>query len=182
MSFIQQILMGIIAGGIIIYCIGIRIYRLIFGQSINVDNIDNGNDIIKKDKTDDMKIIKKKKKKKNKKKEEFMKMINSLSTMNEIDSDDDNNNNNDMNHIELKKKFEAMIDSDKLKEKYKTFYAFKVAGFDDSVIPSYNGDVNHGNKSVTMEDMINFMMEQHAALKRDPELKHEMKRYLSQFR
>eukprot|EP01084_Bolivina_argentea_P068103 123946_1 len=120
---------------------------------------------------------KKKKKSKQQKKEEFMKMLSSFSqfTGNTNDNDDDDDDKQFVfNEKETREEYRKLIEPEKLKKKYITYYSFKIHGYNDNEIPPFEGDVNIGEENITMDEMIDSMVNAKRMTIRDPELKHEM--------
>lgn len=126
-------------------------------------------------------IKKKKKKKMSEKKREFMKMLESLTGNNDED-ESDSEHKSSFNEETVRKQFRQMIDSNKLKRKYVTFYSFKALGYCDKDIPPFEGDESFGEEQVSMNEMIDSMIMTKKMLIRDPELKREMNKKIMSYK
>eukprot|EP01084_Bolivina_argentea_P313568 543010_1 len=114
---------------------------------------------------------KKKKKKRNAAQEEFIKMMSAFSNLPTNDNDE---KEVIIDENKLREEYSKMIDRNKLKNKYMTYYSFKLLGYNDNDIPPYSGNVYIGEQPVTMNEMINNMIQTKRALIRDPDLKNEL--------
>lgn len=127
---------------------------------------------------------KKKKKTKAEKKQEFMKMLSSFSNLTQQTNDNDDEKDGQMviDDKQLRIEYEQMIDENKLKRKFITYYSFKILGYDDNEIPPFEGDMNYGEQRITKNEMIDSMIMTKRMIVRDPELKHEMDKKIMRYK
>lgn len=111
-----------------------------------------------------------------KKKREFINMVSALSAFSGAVGNDEDEGAamGQIDETKWRESYRAMVDAAKLQRKYMTFYAFKVLGYSDDVIPPYEGDKCIGEEKVSLDQMVDSMVMMKRLMIRDPELKHEI--------